>query len=325
MSASTAPSPAHRRGLVIGCGGTLGFPWSVAALDELQRQLCWDVRDADVIVGSSAGSEIAAALGAGHTPADLLAALRGSPQAEDVLSRHLASHPGHLPPWPAASFPGWGLIATGIRERSAYSGLAGLLPRGRGDSGWLRSFGRALAPEATWATHPAVWIVAADIGTGRRVAFGSPGAPTTDLGTAIAASWAIPGWFPPVEVAGRRYVDGGTVSTASADLVVPLHLDEVAVVAPMTTEGGAPARGIERIERLLRSQMTRRLNREIALLEDVGTRVIRIEPGPLELAAMGPNFMNLSRRADTLAQAREELPTRVATAIQRAHTTGSHS
>ena len=51
-----------------------------------------------------------------------------------------------------------------------------------------------------------------------------------------------PGWFPPVEIAGRRFVDGGSVSSVSADLLATYPLDEVVVVAPMTTEGGAPGR-----------------------------------------------------------------------------------
>ena len=68
--------------------------------------------------------------------------------------------------------------------------------------------------------------------TGARVAFGSPGAPRAQLGDALAASWAVPGWFPPVTVAGRRYLDGGTISSVSADLVIPRQLDELVVVAP---------------------------------------------------------------------------------------------
>jgi NTE family protein len=224
-----------RRGVVFGCGGTLGFAWSAVAAAEVERALGWDLRDAEVLVGTSAGSEMVAALGSGRTPTQVLAALDGEPGA--------------------------------------------------------------------------------DVRTGERVAFGSPGAPRATLGEAIAASWGIPGWFPPVRIDGRRWIDGGAVSTGSADLLAPLQLDEVLVIAPMTTEGGLPARGLDRAERLLRNAMTPVLDREVALLQAQGTRVIRIEPGASELAAMGPNFMDLRRRPATLAAARAALPATIERAL----------
>jgi NTE family protein len=247
--------------LVIGRGGTLGFAWSAVALREIERALDWDVRGSDVLVGTSAGSEMVAAIGSGRTPQDLLEVREGAPNADPLLAQHALRHPGMLPPRPAAALPGLGLMGPRLRRRSLHTGLAGPLSRGRGDATWLREFGDALAGGRGWVGHPATWIVAADIATGERVAFGAPGAPPARLGDALATSWAIPGWFPLVEIGGRRYVDGVTVSTASADLLLDRSLDEVIVVAPMATEGGAPARGFERVERLLCSQMTRMLDR----------------------------------------------------------------
>ncbi|MFC6013151.1 patatin-like phospholipase family protein [Nocardia lasii] len=337
-----------RRGVAIGCGGVLGFAWTAVALDAVEHALDWDVRTADALIGTSAGAELVAALGSGRTPTDLLAALDGAPDADPVLSAHLAVDPGKFPPLPALGLPAFGLIGAGVRGRSPYTALAGLLPRGRGDAGWLRSFGDALAGPNGWVNHPATWIVGADAATGERVAFGADGTghnpatakngsaapnpgtvggpeanvastrsadPTVGLGDAIAASWAIPGWFPPVRIGAKSYVDGGSVSSASADLLVPLELDEVVVIAPMTSQGGASGAGLDRVERLLRAQMTRVLDREVAVLRAAGTRVIRVEPGPEELAAMGPNFMDSARRPATIAAARRSLPDRVAEAL----------
>lgn len=308
----------QRRALAIGCGGTLGFAWTAVALRALEEQLDWDARTADVLVGTSAGAEIVAALGSGRTPQDLLDALDGRDHADPLLAGHVADHPGSIPPVPALALPALGLVRAGIARRSPYAALAGLLPRGRGDVTWLREYGDALAGADGWTAHPATWIVAADVATGERVAFGSAGAPPARLGEAVAASWGIPGWFPPVEIAGRRFVDGGAVSSVSADLLVGQPVDEVVVVAPMTSAGGAPARGLSRVERLLRTQMTIGLDREVAALEAAGIRVVRVEPGPEELAAMGPNFMDLSRRDATLAAARTHVPGRVASAIEAA-------
>jgi len=307
-----------RRALAIGCGGTLGFAWTAVALRALEEQLDWDARTAAVLVGTSAGAEGVAALGSGRTPQDLLDALDGRSDADPVLAAHVTDHPGRVPPVPALALPALGLVRAGIARRSPYAAMAGLLPRGRGDATWLKEYGDALAGPDGWTRHPRTWIVAADVASGERVLFGSPGAPRAGLGDAVAASWGIPGWFPPVEIAGRRFLDGGAVSSASVDLLVSQPVDEVVVVAPMTSEGGAPGSGLSRVERLLRSQMTSGLDREVVTLRAAGIRVIRVEPGPEELDAMGPNFMDLSRRDATLAAARTHVGRRVAAALEGA-------
>ena len=177
------------------------------------------------------------------------------------------------------------------------------MPRGGGDPTWLHAFGAELSLGQSWVLHPSTWVVAADRASGERVAFGSPGAPATDLGSAIAASWAVPGLFPPVPIADRTYVDGGALSPTSADLLAPLALDEVVVIAPMCSAGGATGRGLSRIERVVRRAMTKRLDAEIELLEAAGTRVLRIEPTQQDLDVMGFNFTDYRRRGATLASA----------------------
>jgi NTE family protein len=316
------PKPSRRtprRGLVIGCGGTLGFAWTAMALEALEHELGWDARTADVLVGTSAGSELVAMLGAGRSVSEIVAALERT-GGDPVLSDHLSHHPGMLPPRPGLRWPALGLVARGLRrEVDLTAALAGLLPAGRGDAGWLRELGDRLAGESGWVPHPATWIVAADASTGSRVAFGTPEAPRVGLGEAIAASWAIPGWFPPVRAAGHRYVDGGTVSTASLDLVLPLDLDEVVVLAPMASHEPAAASGVTRVERILRLRMTAGLDREADLVRRSGTSVIRIEPTQEDLDAMGANFMDVRRRDGVLKTAARTSPTRVREAIAAAN------
>ena len=77
-------------------------------------------------------------------------------------------------------------------------------------------------------------ICAVRASDGRRVVFGTPGAPTTDVGTAVAASCAIPSYFSPVHVAGHAYVDGGAHSPSNADVVLRDRCDLVLVSSPMT-------------------------------------------------------------------------------------------
>ncbi|SDC41895.1 patatin-like phospholipase family protein [Actinokineospora iranica] len=283
-----------RRGLVVGCGGTVGFAWSVAALHSLSRDLAWDPRSAEVMVGTSAGAELVAILAAGFTVDDVLAALTDQPHAPALLRDHFAACPGALPPVPALGFAAPRLPRVGAHPLAR---LAGLLPLGRGDQTWLHRLGDALAPQVA---HRDTLLVAADRDTGERVVFD---AATGPLGPAIAASWAIPGWFPPVEIGGRAHIDGGVLSPTSADLLVSRGLDEVVVIAPMTSAGPAPARGLSRLERLLRRPMSRLLDAEAAALRAAGTVVHRIEPGPEDLAAMGPNFMDPRRALSTVETA----------------------
>lgn len=126
----------QRRGLVVGCGGTLGFAWAVAALAAVEEQLDWDARTAEVLVGTSAGAEVVSALGSGRSVSDLLAALLGRSDADPLLLRHVGAHPGALPPVPWPGLPGAGLTAAAARGRVPLGpGLLGFLPRGRGMRG----------------------------------------------------------------------------------------------------------------------------------------------------------------------------------------------
>ncbi|RSN16876.1 patatin [Streptomyces sp. WAC 05977] len=297
---------------MLGCGGTLGFAWTAAVLDALG----WDPREADVLVGTSAGAEAVAMLGAGIPAKAILDAVSGAPGGDAVVAAHVRRMPGRLPPVPFPRWPAAGLTRAALRrEVDPLAGLAGLLPQGRGDASWLRELGDALAPDG-WVAHPATWLMAADP-TGKRIALGSPGAPPARLGEAIAASWAIPGWFPPSVVDGRPLVDGGTVSPTSADFLLGHDIGEVVLIAPMSSEGGAPARGAARLERLLRTAMTRRADDEVRRLRAAGVRVVRIEPAPADLAAMGANFMDGRRREHVLATALRTAPGLVADAFAR--------
>ena len=67
--------------------------------------------------------------------------------------------------------------------------------------------------------HPGYWAVACDYETGRPVSSDARGAATPTSPDAVAASCAIPGFYHPVEIGGRRYVDGGVRSTSNLDVL----------------------------------------------------------------------------------------------------------
>ena len=309
----TSTSGHRRRGLVLGCGGTLGAAWTVAALVALRDALDWDPRDADLLMGTSGGAELATMLGSGVSLGDIVEMQLGT-TTHPALIDHLADAPGRYPPVPRLR-PG---SLNVFRKRLGVRSAAGLLPIGTGDPAWLDRLATQLNPGRDWVTHPATWLVAMDYDSGTRVAFGSPGAATATISQALRASWAIPGWFPSVDVDGRRFVDGGVASTASVDLAATAALDEVIVLAPMASSTRIPGRGAAAAERLLRNHMSAVLDDEIEMLAKSETRAIRIDASAADLAVMGPNFMDGRRRLATFEHALRS--TRVA--VESALTTG---
>lgn len=294
-----------RRGLVLGCGGPVGFAWTVAVLRELEAAWDWDAGSADLIVGTSAGAELACLLGGGVLLADVHRALNGDADVPAWLSEHIAYDAGRFPRALTARLGSPRLALAALRGTAPrLAGMTGVAPVGVGDPGWLRRLARRMANESGWVDHPATWLVASDFDTGARVAFGAPGAPPAMLADALNASWGLPTWLAPVPIARRRYVDGGVLSPASADLAAPLELDEVVVLAPMASSApGRPVGLLARGERIVRRHMTAVLDAEVAAVERAGTRVWRFEPTGRELAVMGGNFMDRRRQAATMVAA----------------------
>jgi len=144
-----------------------------------------------------------------------------------------------------------------------------------------------------------------DYDRGRRVVFGRPGAPRVELAYAVAASCAIPGWYAPVVIDGRRFVDGGVCSTTSADLLLDQELDEVTVLMPLGMDSPPDAswHPLVRTERWMRRLATRRTLREIGRLRATGTRVTLLTPAIEVLDAMGWNVMDHRRRHRVLTAA----------------------
>lgn len=140
-----------------------------------------------------------------------------------------------------------------------------------------------------------------DYDTGKRVPFGREGAPPAGLSDAVTASCAIPGWYAPVTIGDRRYVDGGACSPTSLDLVTPLELDEVYVLSPMTSfEYDKPQSRLARVERQFRRVVTRRLIKEAVKVRRTGTAVVMLGPGRDDLEAIGANLMDARRRTRVL-------------------------
>ena len=263
-----------RRGVVFACGGIVGYAWSLLAAHRYEQMTGVDLRRAEILMGTSAGSILATELAAGLSTGELIAQLEATQRAGASAPR------SSLPPRPRLRWSSLPLVAAGLRGKVApHVALFGLVPDGGGDSAMLSRAVDRIVPAGRWVAseHPACLVVA------------------------VAASCAIPGWCAPVEIGGRRYLDGGLASPTSLDLLAGDHLDEVVVFSPMTSARPAPAGSLpERFERGMRRLMTKTLDREVARVAATGTRVVRFEPTAHELHLMGPNFMDSRRRAQLL-------------------------
>ncbi|MDQ3879438.1 MAG: hypothetical protein M3290_14000, partial [Actinomycetota bacterium] len=113
------------------------------------------------------------------------------------------------------------------------------------------------------------------------------------------ASTAIPGMFPPVQIASVQYVDGGIVSATSLDLAVEAGCDAIICIAPLgyRNEGGLPEPKLWG-PMLVRSLFARSLRREVNDARAKGVHVLVIRPWITELIEQGTNSMRyFDRRA----------------------------
>ena len=314
------PVPRHpRTGLVLGAGGVLGAAWMAGALAALQRRLPYPVGAADLIVGTSAGSALAAALRCGVAVEDIVEHQRGTPL---TLLSHLSEIDrdagGPLPPLPRMRVGSPRLLlSTALAPHRVYPWVAAsaLVPQGRARHTSLEGLIRGLLTQAQaharpatartagdgWAPGGETWVMAVDYDSGRRVAFGRAGAAPATLPEAVVASCSIPGWYRPTLIGGRRYVDGGVHSTTSLDLLAEVDLDEIYVLAPMASYIlDSPRNPYVRLERQFRRLITLWLQREVRKVKARGIRVTVLTPGPEDLTAIGANLMDPRRRIRVL-------------------------
>lgn len=302
-----------RWGLVVGGGGVLGGTWALGALAALEQHKGVSAAHADVLVGTSAGSLLLALIGGGVTTSELCAHYNGEPVIEGPLAGYVFDSDAvagpDRPPLPSLLVPGsWSLLGEALvhpGKLSATTVLAGLVPPGTRSLTRMGHLVEAVTALGDWSAHPGLWVCATDYAHGDRVVFGRAGAPVASLADAVMASCAIPGWFAPVTINGRQYVDGGAVSATSADVLEHLDLDEVYVITPMGARSGATTGSLlTRMERKWREHVTHVARREAGQLAARGTRVYELSPGPDDLSVMGMNVMDRAKRQRMLEVSR---------------------
>ena len=272
-----------KRALVLGGGGNVGIAWEIAVLAGL-AEAGVDVRNADLVVGTSAGSVVGTSIAHGRDPRELLEERRNEPRrslgeranASESAARAFQENV-------AGIFTLWTSVDEMTQAHAAQVGALALQARTMPEDQWIDGFAANAWPG--WPRTPLL-VTAVDCETGAFRAFdAASGAP---IERAVAASCTVPGLFPPVLIDGVRYMDGGVWSGTSADLAQRIEPDVVLIVAPIGWSG----RGIHLLA-------ARQLAREMAALEAAGARVRLIEPD----AAARERMQNLMDSAEAMAAA----------------------
>lgn len=301
-----------RIGLALGAGGIAGGAWHAGVLAALAEATGWDARDAEVVVGTSAGSITGATLRAGLSPADLFAsstdaALSSTGAALLARVRTEASFEARVRTGrPRPSNPRLLRSLASFDPRPGVA-LAGLMPVGVVDASSIGRRVEELAGGPSWPSAP-LWVVAVRLHDGRRVVFGRDD--DAALGTAVAASCAIPSWFAPVEIGRHRYVDGGIHSTTNADVLADVGLDLVVVSAPMAGHWRALRANPSALSR---ASARLSLDREVAGLGRRGVDVLVLQPGPEDTPLMDRRAMDPAARRPVAERARRSTLAALAT------------
>ncbi|MFJ3212553.1 patatin-like phospholipase family protein [Streptomyces flaveolus] len=255
--------------LVLGGGGVAGIAWTTGLLAGL-ADVGQDFTSADVIVGTSAGSTVAAQLGSGLGLEELYARQTVPRlQAAEIMAEVDAESFGARI---TTALQEAGSVPEMRRTMGAFALSASTVPEPE-----RRAVIESRLPSHEWPERT-LKIVAVDAETGEPRVFTS--ASGVGLVDAVAASCAVPGVWPPVTIDGRRYIDGGIRSGENADYAV--GASRVLVIAPMGTAETFPSE--------------KPLAQAVEELRAGGADVAIVGPDNASLAAIGANPLDPSTR-----------------------------
>jgi NTE family protein len=222
-----------KRALVLAGGGLAGIAWETGVLlgicDEAPAA-GQALLDSDVLLGTSAGSAVAAQIAGG-------AAL------DELFARQLSAAEGAHEINPGVSIDG-------ITEMF----MNAMLTPGASKEEKLRKIGVVAAttetvPEAVrrkviehrlpsheWPGNRVLRVTAIDIATGELLVLDNGSG--VDLVDAVAASCAVPGAWPPVTIGERRFMDGGVGSTVNMSAVG--DCDAAVALVPSAADSPSP-------------------------------------------------------------------------------------
>lgn len=231
--------------LCLAGGGTEGLLYELGVLRAIQRFLpAWNLCDADILCGISAGAMLGGFLANGIGPEELTRGLKG-----DKTSRVEAIHRSDLfdPAFGAlarrAASLSWDVVRT---RRTPLSALFRLPPAGvfAGErlGRWLeRQLTRPGMVDRFEDLRHKLYIGATDQDTNTHVVFGTAGAPKVPIHVAVRASTALVPFYAPERIEGRYYVDGGFTRTTNMRVAVQDGATLVILIDPLVPVSSARA------------------------------------------------------------------------------------
>jgi NTE family protein len=284
--------------LVLGGGGVLGEAWMMGVLAGIEDGTGFDLRECESFVGTSAGAIVAAHLAGGRSPrrpSSLGAELQvGTAQAGRSLAPAALAAARKAGSFALAASSIFAPLALGVAAPGGAVVRTVLLHRMPRPSDTLANLHRQVQRSKV-SFDGRLRVVAVDRGSGRRVVFGSPGAPTASVAAAVEASCTVPWLFAPVVIGGREYVDGGVWSPTNIDAAPAGRGTQVLCLNPTA--------GLASSQKLL--TMLRNVSRAAASVEGMvlrrrGATVKTIAPNAECAAAMGSNLMASEPRVRVL-------------------------
>jgi NTE family protein len=285
--------------LVLGGGGVLGEAWMMGLLAGLEDAAGVDLRECESFVGTSAGAIVAAHLAAGNAPrrpssvgTELEVGNAGPARGLAVAAVAAARRAGQAALAASATFAP---LALGVAAPGGAL-LRALLLRGLPRPPDTLSQLRAQVERSQARFDGRLRVTAVDRGSGRRVVFGSPGAPRATVAEAVEASCTVPWLFAPVTIGDREYVDGGVWSPTNLD-AAPAGRDTHVLCLNPTANLATRHTMLTVMRNVARSAVSI----EALALRRRGASVRTIAPNAECAAAMGSNFMDQEPRTRVLS------------------------
>jgi NTE family protein len=259
-----------QRGIAFGGGGEWFVAWTLSFLGAAKRHGV-DLGNADITVGTSAGSIVGAfltddRLWRGTTEMDVLASHPA------LLARMVKTSTGHGSQQRAA-----GLLAEATstdREAVVEIGRAAMASRNAPVNDYERSL-RLMLGHGDWPS-PAHHVIAVDCYTGERVVIDhESGVP---IATACAASSSLPGVNGPVWIDDRYCMDGGiSTSSTHSELLAGTERAVIFSMMSLTSRQAAAQTGSFGLAERLHPGTARREADALAL---AGTRTLLVAANP---------------------------------------------
>ena len=218
---------------MLGGGGIAGIAWETGILRGIADESPAAARAllaSDVLVGTSAGSAVAAQLGS-DCPLEALYDRQVAASSAEIDSGVDIDDITEV--FAAALAEPYDEAPDRTRQQMRRIGAVALAAKTVPEAVRRRVIARRL-PSHDWPDRT-LRITAIDVATGELVVFDrTSGAGLVD---AVAASCAVPGAWPPVTIGGRRYMDGGVASSVN----LPVAGDCGAAVVLVPSGADAPA------------------------------------------------------------------------------------